>query len=67
MKDEGMMYSDEDKEEAAKQYKRFALENAKEEGGTGGSGPVNVTVGGKTYTFPTQEAADKFKAEAGVK
>lgn len=26
-----------------------------------------VTAGGKTYTFPTQEAANKFKAEAGVK
>ena len=67
MKDEGALYTDEERAEAAKQYKRFALENAKEEGGTGGSGPVNVTVGGKTYTFPTQEAADKFKAEAGVK
>lgn len=26
-----------------------------------------VTAGGKTYTFPTQEAADRFKAAAGVK
>lgn len=26
-----------------------------------------VTVGGKTYTFPTKEAADQFKAAAGVK
>jgi hypothetical protein len=30
-------------------------------------GGATVTVGGKTYTFPTQEAANKFKAEAGVK
>lgn len=36
-------------------------------GGGGGGGSFTVTAGGKTYTFPTQEAADKFKAEAGVK
>lgn len=35
--------------------------------GGGGGGSFTVTAGGKTYTFPTQEAADKFKAEAGVK
>ena len=67
IKNEGLIYTEEEVAEAAAQYKRLALENAKDEGGTGGSGPVNVTVGGKTYTFPTQEAADKFKAEAGVK
>jgi hypothetical protein len=33
---------------------------------TGGNA-FTVTAGGKTYTFPTQEAANKFKAEAGVK
>ena len=33
----------------------------------GGGGAFTVTAGGKTYTFPTQEAANKFKAEAGVK
>jgi hypothetical protein len=36
-----------------------------QKGGTPGG--ATVTVGGKTYTFPTQEAANKFKAEAGVK
>lgn len=30
-------------------------------------GAFTVAAGGKTYTFPTQEAANKFKAEAGVK
>lgn len=35
--------------------------------GGGGGRQFTVTAGGKTYTFPTQEAADKFKAEAGVK
>jgi hypothetical protein len=33
----------------------------------GGGNQFTVTAGGKTYTFPTQEAANKFKAEAGVK
>ena len=33
----------------------------------GGSEPVAVTVGGKTYSFPNQAAADKFKAQAGIK
>jgi hypothetical protein len=32
-----------------------------------GGNAFTVTAGGKTYTFPTQEAANKFKAEAGVK
>jgi hypothetical protein len=36
-------------------------------GREGGDGAFTVTAGGKTYTFPTQEAANKFKAEAGVK
>lgn len=31
------------------------------------SGPVSVTAGGKTYQFPSQAAADKFKAQAGIK
>lgn len=30
-------------------------------------GAFTVSAGGKTYTFPTQEAANKFRAEAGVK
>jgi hypothetical protein len=34
---------------------------------TGGGNQFTVSAGGKTYTFPTQEAANKFKAEAGVK
>jgi hypothetical protein len=36
-------------------------------GEAGGGDSFTVTAGGKTYTFPTQEAANKFKAEAGVK
>lgn len=31
------------------------------------TGPVSVTAGGKTYQFPSQAAADKFKAQAGIK
>jgi hypothetical protein len=31
------------------------------------STPVTVSVGGKTYSFPNQEAADKFKKQAGIK
>lgn len=34
--------------------------------GSGGE-PVTVTAGGKTYSFPNQAAADKFKAQAGIK
>lgn len=33
----------------------------------GSSEPVTVTAGGKTYSFPNQAAADKFKAQAGIK
>ena len=29
--------------------------------------PVRVTVNGRTFEFPTQEAADKFRAAAGVR
>jgi len=65
IKDEGMMYSDAEKKQAANEYKRLAMMNATE--GSGGGGAFTVTAGGKTYTFPTQEAANKFKAEAGVK
>ena len=37
-------------------------------GGAGSGGPVTVTAGGRTYSFPSQEAADKFKAAtAGIK
>jgi hypothetical protein len=35
--------------------------------GGGGGSQFTVTAGGRAYTFPTQEAANKFKAEAGVK
>ena len=66
IKDEGMVYSDAQKAEAAREYQRLALMNVKE-GDGGGGGSFTVTAGGKTYTFPTQEAANKFKAEAGVK
>jgi hypothetical protein len=37
------------------------------QGSAPAGGSFTVTAGGKTYTFPTQEAANKFKAEAGVK
>jgi hypothetical protein len=66
IKDEGMVYSEADKAGAAKEYRRLALMNV-QEGEGGGGGAFAVTAGGKTYTFPTQEAANKFKAEAGVK
>lgn len=65
IKDEGMMYSDAEKRQAASEYKRLAMMNVSE--GSGGGNAFTVTAGGKTYTFPTQEAANKFKAEAGVK
>jgi hypothetical protein len=53
-------------QEAEKNILQLARDIAKIEGGTGGNA-FTVTAGGKTYTFPTQEAANKFKAEAGVK
>jgi hypothetical protein len=65
IKDEGMMYSDAEKKQAASEYRRLAMMNVNE--GSGGGNAFTVTAGGKTYTFPTQEAANKFKAEAGVK
>jgi hypothetical protein len=46
---------------------KMIVERAIGEAGVGGGGAFTVTAGGKTYTFPTQEAANKFKAEAGVK
>jgi hypothetical protein len=46
--------------------KQLAGLDALERKASGGGG-ATVSVGGKTYTFPTQEAANKFKAEAGVK
>jgi hypothetical protein len=67
MKDEGMQFSEEQKKEAAQEYRRLAMMNVKEGDGGGAGGGFTVTAGGKTYTFPTQEAANKFKAEAGVK
>jgi hypothetical protein len=56
-------------EEAEKNILQLARDIAKIEsgGGAGGGNAFTVTAGGKTYTFPTQEAANKFKAEAGVK
>jgi hypothetical protein len=48
----------------AQQMAGLAALKRQQAGNTGGA---TVTVGGKTYTFPTQEAANKFKAEAGVK
>ena len=66
IKDEGMVYSEADKAGAAREYRRLAMLNVQEGEGGGGSA-FTVTTGGKTYTFPTQEAANKFKAEAGVK
>jgi hypothetical protein len=46
---------------------KMIIERAIGEAGAGGGSAFTVTAGGKTYTFPTQEAANKFKAEAGVK
>jgi hypothetical protein len=46
---------------------KMIIERAIGEAGAGGGNAFTVTAGGKTYTFPTQEAANKFKAEAGVK
>jgi hypothetical protein len=66
IKDEGMVYTDAQKADAARQYQRLAMQNV-QEGDGGGGNAFTVTAGGKTYTFPTQEAANKFKAEAGVK
>jgi len=66
IKDEGMVYTDAQKADAARQYQRLAMQNVNE-GEGGGGNAFTVTAGGKTYTFPTQEAANKFKAEAGVK
>lgn len=62
-----LLQNAETKEEAdfARAEIRSIMQGMKEPAATGGSFPV--TVGGKTYTFPTQEAANKFKAEAGVK
>ena len=55
--------SPEEKVEARKEITRI-MSGGKQEGG---GNAFTVTAGGKTYTFPTQEAANKFKAEAGVK
>jgi hypothetical protein len=66
IKDEGMVYTDAQKADAARQYQRLVMQNV-QEGDGGGGNAFTVTAGGKTYTFPTQEAANKFKAEAGVK
>jgi hypothetical protein len=54
-------------QEAEKSILQLARDIAKIESGEGGGNAFTVTAGGKTYTFPTQEAANKFKAEAGVK
>lgn len=62
MEDKAMIHSDENKKWAAKRYSELARQNAGDEGNG-----FEVTVGGKTYTFPTKEAADNFKKEAGVK
>ena len=39
------------------------------DGGAGGGGgsPVTVTANGQTFSFPNQEAANQFKAAAGIK
>jgi hypothetical protein len=66
-KNEMGQFSDADAKWATGRIAELARENAKEGSGGGGGGAFTVTAGGKTYTFPTQEAANKFKAEAGVK
>lgn len=53
--------------EAEGKILQLARDIAKIESSDGGGNAFTVTAGGKTYTFPTQEAANKFKAEAGVK
>lgn len=53
--------------EAEGKILQLARDIAKIESSEDGGGAFTVTAGGKTYTFPTQEAANKFKAEAGVK
>jgi hypothetical protein len=58
--------SDAERKEAQANIMRLTRELAKLEE-TGGESGFNVTVGGKTYTFPTQQQADAFKKEAGVK
>ena len=58
----------ESQKEAARKYALITDEIAKmSKLDLGGSEPVAVTVGGKTYSFPNQAAADKFKAQAGIK
>lgn len=44
---------------------KIALVSAAMKGQLGGGYPV--TVNGKTYNFPTQQAADDFKKQAGIK
>jgi hypothetical protein len=66
-KNESGQFSESDAKWAASRISQLARENAREGDGGGDGGAFTVTVGGKTYTFPTQEAANKFKAEAGVK
>jgi hypothetical protein len=50
-----------------KNQRLAALKTMEQRIAGGGGGSFTVTAGGKTYTFPSQEAANKFKAEAGVK
>lgn len=58
--------TDAERKDAQANILRLTRELAKLEE-TGGESGFNVSVGGKTYTFPTQEQADAFKKEAGVK
>lgn len=58
--------TDAERKDAQANILRLTRELAKLEE-TGGESGFNVSVGGRTYTFPTQEQADAFKKEAGVK
>jgi hypothetical protein len=59
--------NDPDSSEEEKAGARMVIREVLGAPGAGGAGKFTVTAGGRTYTFPTQEAANKFKAEAGVK
>jgi hypothetical protein len=53
--------------DAKRNYLRITKQLAGMEEAEAGGGEYTVTVGGKTYRFPTQQQAEAFKKEAGVK
>lgn len=60
-------YSTPEEQVAARQTRSAILQGMRPGSTSQGQGGYTVNVGGKQYVFPTQEAANKFKAEAGVK